>query len=156
MSTEAVINALQTLHAATEGITSAPVLESYPTNMGNRALDNAGLGYPMVLTFPGEGAHLGATGAGGKRIRTYQIYLLLQVYDEQAQAINASNLVSFVDLLDAMHTAYIEAGILDTDGDGRAWVMRGAGDIQDSGLVMLNYAGADHYGATYQVNVQEM
>lgn len=139
MSISAVITAMQAIHGAISGVTTAPT--AVPG-----ALNTADL--PMVLMLPGSASWLNLTTDQtlGRQQRDY----LVQVYVApiaQGQGVD-EGYQDVVTLLQSFGATYVA----DITGGGAFEQMR---IIRDSGHQVLQYAGVDYHGFIYTLTIKE-
>lgn len=140
MTPAQVITALQAIHAAVSGVTSAPT--TYPA-----ALDTAGL--PCVLTFPGEAEHMPGRVGATKTAREYRAILYCNPVG-QGQGVN-EGAQEVVTLLPLIVAAYVANRTISSGGaSARVGV-----PIRDSGHVLSTYAGTDYHSVVFRLSVEE-
>lgn len=139
MTVAATVTALQTIHAAISGVNTAP--PAMPSNLNTATM-------PIVLTMPGPGTwRPQAIDLLIRCERTYTVRCYVgPVGQDKAGPENAIAAIS--PMLDAFGQAYLAditlGGAVDT-----------ITSITDTGVTTLQWAGIDHWGFEFSLNIVE-
>lgn len=140
MSLRSTRDALQALHATIPGVKSAPT--TYPGEIRPVML-------PLVLTIPGAATWQQVTiGDLRRQDRQYKVQVFI------APVTQASGLELLPELLQAFGETYLATDVLDAPGY-QATLTGDEGQITDTGLVELTYAGQTYIGFEVTVHVYE-
>lgn len=150
MSITTTIAALQTLHAAISGITSAPT--AYPASLPTASL-------PLALVWLGEGDWQRNTASAP--LAHWQTYRVLVYVDAVGQGQGVD------EVRQTLHTLYQRFGeaymntnnVILTSGTYSASLLTGAGDVRSMGDQTLIYppgpGGTQYYGFEFDIRVKE-
>ena len=138
MSVSSVITALQAKHATLSGVTSAPT--AVPASLNTADL-------PMIITLPGPATWNHAAMALPRTERTYVVRCYI---DAVAQGLGVDEgYQSTVTMIQTMGDAY------------KVWQNWNSTNfeqirtVSDEGHQILNYAGVDYHGCTFQLSIVE-
>lgn len=148
MSLAATIDLLQAQHATISGVRSAPARADYP-----EAINSASL--PQVLTWPEAGQwSQEATGALRRHQRTYLVQVFVKA-GMQGRGIGPA-IVAMADLIQAFGERYLDpAGFVLASGSPQVTIHTEPGQLSDTGLAILRYAGVEFHGFQFTVRVYE-
>jgi hypothetical protein len=147
MSISLVIAALQTRNAAITGIAKAPT--AYPGSLNTAHL-------PLVLVWPAASqSHQNSIGDLRRSDRTYNLDVYVAPV-AQGQGVD-QEIQNSITLLQRFIDAYANAEDSDLIGGSPQATIKASeqSPIQDTGIVVLKYAGTDYHGFRLQVGVYE-
>lgn len=139
MGLKDIINAMQTLHAAVDGIKTAPQMRAYPAKIEPVVC-------PIVMTWPGGGEWDEAAVGGG--LGTDWETLTISVYIAPVSlGYRGETIVQATDLIDAFRPLYLSyLGITTISG-----TVEQIEQTKHSGLIQLLFADIAFYG--FQITV---
>lgn len=137
--------ALQTLHGTITGVTSAPT--TYPASLSTAQL-------PIVLVWPGRGEWRQDTfGYSRSQIREYIVrcfFLPIPQGSPDKPPAGAET------LLQRFGETYLDPAKAVLDAGGyQVTILGGEGDIRDSGLGIIKYAGVDYHAFEFRIRASE-
>lgn len=147
MSILTTIAALQALHAAVDGVQSAPT--AYPAKLNSADM-------PMVLVLPAEGtADLEAIGARKRHDGIYRVYVYIAPLTE-GTPVN-EGVQRAILLMQEFLDMYLDSTNVQLTSSPSQAIIRAGRDtpIRHSAIATLQFGGNDYRGFTFDVTVME-
>lgn len=142
MTIQTTVSALQSLHSAITGVTSAPT--ALPITIDARRL-------PLVFSWPGPTSPAGWASSAGQWYRTERTYIIrcyvAEVTADGSTQDDAGYQAAAL-LLQRFGVAYMG----DPNLDG---AVAHLGAILDSGVAILDYGGKDYHGFEFRLDITE-
>lgn len=147
MSALGTIDLLQVQHATIAGVRTAPLAAEYP-----EAISTAQL--PIVLTFLEQGQwEQEAAGAQRRQNRTYQVQVFVKTA-MQGRGIGPG-IVTCATLIQAFGERYLDPAGFVLDEAPQITIRTDPGQLADTGVAILRYAGVEFHGFQFTVRVYE-
>ena len=134
-----IVTDIQSMLAALTGVNYAPAPASYPD-----ALNSAQL--PTVLTWPGEGEWTMQAMDLSRQNRIWQVNVYVTAVAEDRGI--GGQMVKLVDLLQDIGETFVAEK---ENASPLGGYVEQIGDMTDSGLVVLTYAGKDYRGFVFTI-----